>query len=74
VLDPHPVFRSKDPIWAPQIEHLAAAHGFRSDENGKMVQPDGYGELREKLRRQLEALQPELFGKRSKKAKRQPDA
>jgi mannose-6-phosphate isomerase-like protein (cupin superfamily) len=62
VLDPHPVFRSKDPIWAPQVERLAAEHGFRSDENGKMVPPEEYAELREKLRRQLEALEPDLFG------------
>lgn len=74
VLDPHPVFRSKDPIWAPQVERLAAAHGFRSDEHGKMVPPEGYAELREKLRRQLEALQPALFGERPKKGRREGDA
>lgn len=74
VLDPHPVFRSKDPIWAPQIEQLAATHGFRSDEHGKMVLPEGYAELRENLRQQLEALQPKLFGRRSKKAMAQSDS
>jgi hypothetical protein len=66
VLDPHPVFRSKDPIWAPQVERLAAEHGFRSDANGKMVPPPEYAELREKLRLQLEALEPALFGGRRK--------
>lgn len=74
VLDPHPVFRSKDPIWAPQVEHMAAARGFRSDEHGKMVPPEGYAELREELRRELEALQPDLFGGRSKKGQRRGDA
>jgi quercetin dioxygenase-like cupin family protein len=71
VLDPHPVFRSKDPIWAPQVERLAEEHGFRSDENGKMVPPAGYAELRDTLRQQLEALEPELFGGRTKRSKRQ---
>lgn len=74
VLDPHPVFRSKDPIWAPQVEQLAAAHGLRSDAHGKMVPPEGYAELREKLRWQLEALQPALFGETSKKKSRKGDA
>jgi quercetin dioxygenase-like cupin family protein len=70
VLDPHPVFRSKDPIWAPQVERAAAERGFRSDENGKMVQPEGYAELREQMRRQLEALEPEIFAGKGRRDRR----
>lgn len=64
VLDPHPVFLSKDPIWSPQVERQAAEHGFQADASGKMVKPDNYAELRERMKQQLQALQPDLFGKR----------
>jgi quercetin dioxygenase-like cupin family protein len=67
VLDPHPVFLSKDPYWAPEVERLAAEHGFRADATGKMVKPDDYQERREAMRRQLEALEPWLFGSKSKR-------
>jgi quercetin dioxygenase-like cupin family protein len=67
VLDPHPVFLSKDPYWAPEVERLAAEHGFRADETGKMVKPDDYLERREAMRRQLEALEPRLFGGRGER-------
>ncbi len=61
VLDPHPVFLNKDPIWSPQVEQLAKAHGFQADESGKMVKPDNYVTLRDELRHKLEGLQPDLF-------------
>ena len=64
VLDPHPVFLSKDPIWSPQVEHLAAEQGFRADASGKMVKPDDYAERRDQLKRQLESLQPMLFNRK----------
>lgn len=67
VLDPHPVFLSKDPYWAPEVERLAAEHGFRADETGKMVKPDDYTARRDAMRRQLEALEPRLFSKKRKK-------
>lgn len=49
VLDPHDVFRSKDPYWDPEVERRAAEHGFQSDESGKMVKPENYAELRERM-------------------------
>ena len=61
VLDPHPVFLSKDPYWAPQVERRATEYGFRADENGKMIKPDNYAELREQMLEQLQQLQPKLF-------------
>jgi quercetin dioxygenase-like cupin family protein len=61
VLDPHPVFLSKDPYWAPQVERRAAEHGFKADENGKMIKPDNYVELRDQMLDQLKQLQPQLF-------------
>lgn len=70
VLDPHPVFASKDPYWAPQVERHAADHGFTSDERGKMVKPANYQALRDELRARLEGLEPELFKKRKRAKKR----
>jgi quercetin dioxygenase-like cupin family protein len=64
VLDPHPVFLSKDPIWSPQVEHLAAEQGFYADGSGKMVKPDDYAERRDQLKRHLESLQPRLFNRK----------
>lgn len=64
VLDPHPVFLSKDPIWSPQVERLAAEQGFRADASGKMVKPDDYAERRDQLKRHLESLQPMLFNRK----------
>lgn len=61
VLDPHPVFLSKDPIWSPHVERQAMEHGFRADASGKMITPDNYEALRDTMRQQLEALQPRLF-------------
>ena len=49
VLDPPPVFLSKDPYWAPQVEKAAAAYGFSSDERGKMIKPGNYAEVRQQM-------------------------
>jgi quercetin dioxygenase-like cupin family protein len=49
VLDPHDVYRFKDPIWAQQVLDQAGAHGFRADERGKMIKPDNYGEVHAQL-------------------------
>jgi mannose-6-phosphate isomerase-like protein (cupin superfamily) len=67
VLDPHPVFLSKDPYWAPEVERRAAEAGFHADETGKMVKPANYVELREKMLEHLKGLQPGLFKPRSRK-------
>ena len=61
VLEPHPVFLSKDPIWSPRVEAMARDHGFHADSSGKMVKPDNYAALRDALRQKLEALLPEHF-------------
>lgn len=61
VLDPHPVFLSKDPIWSPHVEQQAKTYGFAADASGKMVKPDNYAAVRDELRQKLEALQPHLF-------------
>lgn len=50
VLEPHNVFASKDPYWAPHVEQAAREHGFFADERGKMIKPDNY----EQLKRQME--------------------
>ena len=60
VLDPHPVFSSKDPIWSPYVEKLAMEHGFHADASGKMIKPDNYLALRDALRQKLAALQPDI--------------
>lgn len=49
VLDPHDVYRFKDPIWAQQVLDQAGAHGFRADERGKMIKPDNYDEVHAQL-------------------------
>lgn len=54
VLEPHPVFVSKDPIWSPQVVRQAAEYGFEADASGKMLPPANYAELRERLRAELD--------------------
>ena len=58
VLESHAHFASKDPIWAPAVEHAAAAHGFRADETGKMVKPANYDALRATLLAELDGENP----------------
>ena len=57
VLDPHPVFKSKDPVWAPNVEQ-AAKLGFKSNSSGKMVKPKNYLDVRKKLTTKLKKLEP----------------
>ena len=49
VLDPHDVYRFKDPIWAQQVLDQAGAHGFRADERGKMIKPENYDDVHAQL-------------------------
>jgi quercetin dioxygenase-like cupin family protein len=58
VLDPHPVFLNKDPIWSPYIERMAEKVGFRADATGKMVKPANYDKIRKKLEQHLTRLVP----------------
>jgi quercetin dioxygenase-like cupin family protein len=53
VLEPHPIFVNKDPHWAPQVVEEARKYGFEADENGKMIKPANYDELREQMLRKL---------------------
>jgi len=53
VLDPHDVFTTKDPYWAPSVERDAAQHGFYANENGKMVKPENYDAVRAELMARL---------------------
>jgi len=53
VLEPHEVFASKDPYWAPSVEREAAQHGFHADARGKMVKPEQYDALRADLMQKL---------------------
>lgn len=53
VLDPHDVFRSKDPYWDPEIERKAAEYGFKADASGKMIPPENYPELKGQMMQHL---------------------
>ena len=64
VLDPHPVFVTKDPQWAPEVVRKAMALGFKSDASGKMVKPKNYNKVRAKLTKQLHKLEPKTDARR----------
>ena len=49
VLDPHDVYRFKDPLWSQNVLDQAGSHGFRADERGKMVKPDNYDEVHARM-------------------------
>ena len=49
VLEQHPHFLSKDPIWAPRVEKAAQQYGFFADERGKMIKPENYDALRQQM-------------------------
>ena len=54
VLDPHDVFRSKDPYWSERIVIEAAEYGFQADSSGRMVKPEDYAQRKAKLGTKLE--------------------
>lgn len=54
VLDPHDVFRSKDPYWSARIVEEAAQLGFQADSSGRMIKPDDYATRKAKLGAKLE--------------------
>ena len=46
VLEPHEVFKGKDPYWAPYVVSAAERMGYEADASGKMVKvPDGFDAL-----------------------------
>ncbi len=53
VLEPHEVFKSKDPYWGTQVLEQAAAMGFHADESGKMIKPANFKQVEEQLFDQL---------------------
>lgn len=57
ILEEHTVFTSKDPYWAPHVIEQAKEHGFEADESGRMVRPDNFEEIRERMRAQLEGTE-----------------
>jgi quercetin dioxygenase-like cupin family protein len=49
VLDPHEVFTGKDPIWPGWMVDQARAAGLAADELGRMVKPDDFAALEERV-------------------------
>lgn len=49
VQEPHEVFEGKDPYWSPKVIKKAAENGFSSDADGRMIKPDNFDELNEKM-------------------------
>ncbi len=56
VLDPHDVYRSKDPYWSEAIVQQAAKFGFRADSSGRMVKPEDYPKRKAALSKKLERV------------------
>ena len=57
ILEPHQVFNSKDPYWAPEVIRAAAAEGFHADAYGKMIKPKDYDEREQHLLQNLKAYE-----------------
>jgi len=53
VLEPHDVFEGKDPYWPEHIMKSAEAHGFKADEQGKMIKPENFEDLEQNMREKL---------------------
>lgn len=53
VLESHKVYEGKDPYWSPVVEQTASEAGFHADENGKMVHPENYDELKQQQYQKL---------------------
>jgi quercetin dioxygenase-like cupin family protein len=66
VLDPHDVFRSKDPYWSERVVQAAAEHGFHADASGRMVKPEDYEKRKAKLKKKLEVAVVESLKARPK--------
>lgn len=56
VLDQHTAFTGKDPYWAPEVIKRAAEHGFHADDSGKMIKPDNYQEVRQRMMERLNGI------------------
>lgn len=53
VLDPHDVFVGQDPHWPAWVAEHAKDHGLTVDENGKMIRPPNYEELKSGIEKNL---------------------
>lgn len=53
VLEQHEVFEGKDPYWSPKVIRKAAEHGFKSDENGRMIKPANYETLNAEMLKKM---------------------
>lgn len=53
ILEPHEVFTGKDPYWSQHVIQEAKAHGFEADEQGRMIKPANYEELRQSVAEEL---------------------
>jgi quercetin dioxygenase-like cupin family protein len=49
VLEEHVVFSGKDPYWPASVMKQAQEYGLEVDEHGKMIKPENYEELRNRL-------------------------
>ena len=54
VLDPHDVYRSKDPYWSERVVEQAAKFGFQADSSGRMIKPSDYSARKAALTVKLE--------------------
>jgi hypothetical protein len=53
ILEPHQVFTGKDPYWSQHVIYEAQAHGFEADEQGRMIKPANYEEIRQSVAEEL---------------------
>jgi quercetin dioxygenase-like cupin family protein len=49
VLDPHEHFHGADPQWPAWMVRAAEEHGLRTDEHGKMIQPENFSEIEQQI-------------------------
>lgn len=49
VLEAHEVFTGKDPYWPGWVVEQARERGLQVDETGKMIKPDNFDELRDRI-------------------------
>lgn len=53
VLEPHEAYTGKDPYWPDKVVEQAREHGLEVDEEGKMIKPSNFEELRDRVEAKL---------------------
>lgn len=53
VLETHEAYAGKDPYWPGWIVEQAKEHGLEVDDKGKMIKPDNFKELRDRIESEL---------------------